>query len=62
MSSSWLSTLLFVLLWASSLPAGADYTFNMTPGITEISRGIHHLHMTIFWICVVIGVVVFGAM
>lgn len=62
MSPSRLSTLLFVLLWAMSLPAGADYTFNMTPGITEISRGIHHLHMTIFWICVAIGTGVFGVM
>jgi len=34
----------------------------MTPGVTEISRSIFDLHMFIFWICVVIGVVVFGAM
>jgi cytochrome c oxidase subunit 2 len=41
--------------------AGAD-ELNMTPGVTEISRSIYDLHMYIFWICVVIGVVVFGAM
>jgi cytochrome c oxidase subunit 2 len=35
---------------------------NMTPGVTEMSRHIYRLHMQIFWICVVIGVVVFGAM
>ena len=35
---------------------------NMTPGVTEISRKIYGLHMEIFWICVVIGVIVFGAM
>jgi cytochrome c oxidase subunit 2 len=34
--------------------------FNMTPGVTQISRSIYELHMLIFWICVVIGVVVFG--
>ncbi len=34
----------------------------MTPGVTEISRSIYDLHMLIFWICVVIGAVVFGAM
>lgn len=39
-----------------------SYTFNMTPGVTEISRGIHQVHMTIFWICVIIGVIVFGVM
>ena len=41
--------------------AGAD-ELNMTPGVTEISKSIFDLHMLIFWICVVIGVVVFGIM
>jgi cytochrome c oxidase subunit 2 len=35
---------------------------NMTPGVTEISRRIYDLHMTIFWVCVGIAVVVFGVM
>jgi cytochrome c oxidase subunit 2 len=35
---------------------------NMTQGVTEMSRRIYDLHMLIFWICVIIGVVVFGAM
>jgi len=35
---------------------------NMTRGVTDISRKIYDLHMTIFWVCVVIGVIVFGAM
>jgi cytochrome c oxidase subunit 2 len=35
---------------------------NMTPGVTEISRNIYDLHMIIFWICVVIGIGVFGVM
>lgn len=55
-------TLFFGLLWVLSLPVYADYTFNMTRGITEISRGIHTLHMTIFWVCVVIGAAVFSVM
>ncbi|WP_346798130.1 cytochrome c oxidase subunit II [Halomonas sp. Bachu 37] len=36
--------------------------WNMPVGVTDVSRDIHGLHMTIFWICVVIGVVVFGVM
>lgn len=36
--------------------------YNMLPGVTPISREIYGLHMTIFWICVVIGVLVFGIM
>jgi len=39
--------------WASS---------NMPRGVTEISRKIYDLHMEIFWVCVAIAVVVFGAM
>ena len=49
----------------SALAAGsarADFTVNMTPGVTAISREVYDLHMLIFWICVAIGVVVFGVM
>ncbi|MFN3709798.1 MAG: cytochrome c oxidase subunit II [Alishewanella aestuarii] len=35
---------------------------NMTRGVTEISQQVYQLHMTIFWICCVIGAVVFGIM
>ncbi|MDP5136815.1 cytochrome c oxidase subunit II [Rheinheimera baltica] len=35
---------------------------NMTKGVTEISRQVYDLHMTIFLICCVIGAVVFGIM
>jgi cytochrome c oxidase subunit 2 len=35
---------------------------NMPVGVTEVGAAVYDLHMTIFWICVVIGVVVFGVM
>ncbi|QKX16631.1 cytochrome c oxidase subunit II [Microbulbifer sp. YPW1] len=35
---------------------------NMTQGVTEVSRTTYDLHMLIFWICVAIGIVVFGVM
>lgn len=35
---------------------------NMTEGVTEISQKVFSLHMTIFLICCVIGVIVFGLM
>lgn len=38
------------------------YVLNMTKGVTQNSRDIYHLHMTIFWICVAIGVIVFTVM
>lgn len=34
----------------------------MTPGVTEISGKVYELHMLIFYICVAIALVVFGAM
>jgi len=35
---------------------------NMRVGVTDISRQVYDLHMTIFYICVAIGVVVFGVL
>ncbi|WP_210404823.1 cytochrome c oxidase subunit II [Hahella sp. CCB-MM4] len=40
----------------------ADWQVNMTRGVTDISESVFNLHMTIFWICVIIGIVVFGVM
>lgn len=52
---------LFALLTASSA-VYADTTLNLTRGVSPISRDVYDLHMTVFWICVVIGILVFGAM
>lgn len=52
---------LFTFLVTSSA-AFADTTLNLTPGVSPISHDVYELHMTVFWICVVIGVLVFGAM
>lgn len=51
-----------LLLWLIFGQAHAAWTVNMAPGATQTSSAIFDLHMTIFWICVVIGVVVFAAM
>ena len=46
-----------------SVPIKADWlALNMTRGATDISNEVFELHMLIFWICVAIGVVVFGVM
>jgi cytochrome c oxidase subunit 2 len=42
--------------------ANTSNGYNLPPGVTDISRRIYDLHMEAFWICVVIAVVVFGAM
>ncbi|WP_263143711.1 cytochrome c oxidase subunit II [Pseudomonas sp. RIT-PI-AD] len=49
-------------LWLTGASAEAAWTVNMAPGATAVSRSVFDLHMTIFWICVVIGVLVFSAM
>jgi cytochrome c oxidase subunit II len=54
--------LLFLLGIAPAHAESGWGLLNMTPGVTEISREIYGLHMEIFWICVVIAVIVFGAM
>jgi cytochrome c oxidase subunit 2 len=58
-ASAWLSGLLLLIL---SGTVSAGWAFNMPQGVTDISRSVFDLHMLIFWICVVIGVIVFGVM
>ena len=48
----------------STVLAGANSqsAYNMTRGVTELSHKVYNLHMVIFYICCVIGAVVFGLM
>jgi cytochrome c oxidase subunit 2 len=51
------------LATAAALPAHAGWDqLNMPVGVTEISQGVHWLHMLMLWICVAIAAVTFGAM
>ena len=40
----------------------ARWQLNMTPGVTQTAANAYSAHMIMLWICVVIGVIVFGAM
>lgn len=64
MSSRWqVSGRLIAALFALyQTPAMADYGLNMPQGATEISHAVHSLHMTIFWVCVAIGILVYSVM
>ncbi len=56
---------LAALLCSLAQPAHAESGWaelNMTRGVTAISRQIYDLHMMCFWVCVGIGIVVFGVM
>jgi cytochrome c oxidase subunit 2 len=46
----------------AALPAwGYESSYNMTRGVTPVSHAVYELHMTIFWVCVAIAVVVWTA-
>ncbi|MGP9767865.1 cytochrome c oxidase subunit II [Halomonas sp. AOP13-D3-9] len=59
MHSRWWLMAIFLTVSESQAQSNG---WNMPVGVTDVSSDIYGLHMTIFWICVVIGVVVFGAM
>ncbi|TAL44781.1 MAG: cytochrome c oxidase subunit II [Methylovulum sp.] len=51
-----------ILMALALRTAQADYTLNLMKGVTKVSNDVHDLHMLILWICVFIGVGVFGTM
>jgi len=55
--------MLMSLISTAAIAAGEKVNeVNMPRGVTEVGHNIFDLHMTIFWICVIIGVIVFGVM
>ena len=55
----------FMMLMAGlimSASASAEYGLNLRKGVTEFSETAYDMHMFTLWICVVIGILVFGAM
>ena len=57
-----LSTVAALVAALGSSAAHAEWGLNMTQGVTEISRNVYSLHMTMLWACVWIAVAVFGWM
>ena len=50
---------------AAFADAGTDpvrWQLNLIPGVTATSQNAYQAHMIMLWICIVIGIVVFGAM
>lgn len=60
MVKSWQKAAVAMMSGLASAAVSANY--NMTPGVTDNSQAVYGLHMIAFWICVVIGLTVFGAM
>ncbi|CAD2226377.1 Cytochrome c oxidase subunit 2 [Pseudoalteromonas sp. 3J6] len=57
-----LSSSLWLILLVFSQNVLANSQYNMRKGVTDISNNVYQLHMTIFLICCVIGVIVFAIM
>ncbi|MFA7553178.1 MAG: cytochrome c oxidase subunit II [Spongiibacteraceae bacterium] len=55
--------LLLSLLSASTWAEEAQrWQMNLTPGVTEVGSEVYDLHMIVLWICIWIGIIVFGVM
>jgi len=50
------------VLAAMDAVANTSNGYNLPQGVTDLSHDIYSIHMEVFWICVAIAVVVFGAM
>ncbi len=52
----------FLGLMLVSMQSWAEYQLDLRPGVTSFSQGAYEIHTLVMWICVAIGVIVFGAM
>ena len=66
---TWLSIAALLAAAATASPAIADESaqggwglLNLPVGVTSISRDVYSIHMMAFWVCVWIGILVFGVM
>ena len=52
----------FLGLMLISMQSWAEYQLDLRPGVTKLSQGAYEIHTLVMWICVAIGIIVFGAM
>ncbi|MFT4825947.1 MAG: cytochrome c oxidase subunit 2 [Halioglobus sp.] len=57
-----LMSLLSAGAWGAEAQVSEASSVNMTAGVTAVGQSIYDLHMIILWICVIIGLLVFGVM
>ena len=57
-----LGPMLLLMSGVAMAAGGEASSINMPVGVTELGREVYDLHMIILWICVAIGVAVFGVM
>jgi cytochrome c oxidase subunit 2 len=52
----------FISLMLVSMQSWAEYQLDLRPGVTSFSQGAYGIHTLVMWICIGIGIIVFGAM
>lgn len=57
-----LATALLMAYARAAHAVAQPWQLNMTPGVTQTSHEVYEIHMWAFYVCCVIGVIVFGAM
>ncbi len=62
MTTRQLQFILFLFFPLTAFSSVGDPSFNLPRGVTQISEQVYDLHMTIFYICLAIGIVVFSVM
>ncbi|HSN01205.1 MAG TPA: cytochrome c oxidase subunit II [Rudaea sp.] len=62
MRSKWGLGLVLTAVAGAAHALAEPWQLNMSPGVTQTSREVYHIHMIGFYVCCAIGVVVFGAM
>jgi cytochrome c oxidase subunit 2 len=55
------SGLAFLILWVIPHASFAS-KIDMRPGVTDMSVRIQHIHHISLWVCIVVGIIVFGTM
>jgi cytochrome c oxidase subunit II len=60
--SAILASLSSAAVFADDSKEPQKWQLNMTDGVTSSAQNAYDSHMLMFWVCVVIGIVVFGAM
>jgi cytochrome c oxidase subunit 2 len=57
-----LPSLVTALLLAPASVLAIESKYNLAPPVTSVAENIYSLHTGVFWVCVIIAVLVFGAM
>ncbi len=62
MRNHWLVCFFGIMSFSFAFAQVTDFSWNMTPGVTSLSREVYDLHMKVLLLCIGIGIIVFSLM